>query len=50
VLNGAAVAEIVAKTAELADLQAAAPSLSIKIDAANTLPESKYVAPPQAVQ
>ena len=50
VLNGAAVAEIVAKTAELADLQAAAPSLSIKIDAANTLPEFKYVAPPQAVQ
>jgi len=49
VLNGAAVAEIVAKTAELADLQAAEPVLPIKINPANTLPESKYVAPRQAI-
>jgi cell wall-associated NlpC family hydrolase len=49
-LNGAAIEEIAAKTAELQALQDSAPSLSITIDPQNTLPAADYVAPAQAVK
>ena len=47
-LNGAAIAEIAAKTAELENLQNSGPKLSIKIDPKNTLQTPKYEAPAQA--